>query len=142
MSKCISRPQTSRVPGLLGRMAGVGLATLLGSVGCNTATSTEMPVEMMVQLVGTVTSDASGMPIGGAVIEIFATSTNQVFGADTTDTAGEYAIAFRYVFFLSDPQSSFCPFLGFVEAPGFRIETISPACTGNEEIYDVQLAVD
>ena len=133
-----SSPQ-SRTPR---RVISVALAAMLAAAGCNTASSTETPVEMTVQLQGTVTAAATSLPIEGAAVEIVATATNQEFGVATTDAAGEYEISFLYRFFLSDPASAFCPFLGFVEAPGYRIETISPTCTGAIEIFNIQLEVE
>jgi hypothetical protein len=115
---------------------------MLASAGCNTASTTETPVEMTVQLQGTVTAAVTSLPIEGAAIEIITTATNQEFAAATTDAAGQYEISFLYRFFRSDPASAFCPFLGFVEAPGYRIETISPTCTGLVEIFDIQLEVN
>ena len=141
MPQSISRTPPSRARRMSGRMVGAGLAALLALVGCNTVTTTEQPVEMMVQLEGTVTDGATGLPIEGATIEILVTFTNEEFGAATTDAAGNYEISFLYRFFLSDPSSSFCPFLGFVEASGYSIQTISPLCTGNVEIHDVEMLV-
>ena len=137
-TKTTSSPQPRTPP----RILGVALVAMLASAGCNTASTTETPVEMLVQLQGTVTDAATSLPIEGTAIEIIATATNQEFGAAVTDAAGEYEISFLYRFFLSEPSSAFCPFLGFVEAPGYHIETISPICTGAVETYDVQLFLD
>ena len=136
-TKTTSSPQPRTPP----RILGVALVAMLASAGCNTASTTETPVEMLVQLQGTVTDAATSLPIEGTAIEILATATNQEFGAAVTNAAGEYELSFLYRFFLTDPASAFCPFLGFVEAPGYNPETISPACTGDVEIHNIELFV-
>jgi hypothetical protein len=124
------------------RILGLTGVVILMSAGCNTASTTETPVEMLVQMQGIVTDGGTSLPIDGAAIEVLATATNQEFAAATTNAAGEYELEFVYRFFLSEPSSAFCPFLAFVEAPGYNPETISPLCTGDVETHNVELAIN
>lgn len=124
------------------RLLGVMVAATLASVGCNTASTTETPVEVLVQIRGTVTNADSGLPIQGAALEVVATSTTQQFATDTTDAAGAYELSYLYRYFPSDPAASFCPFLGFVEAAGFVPETFQPQCSGFVETLDLELLVE
>jgi hypothetical protein len=120
-------------------LARTALAILVTAFfGCATSTIVTPPVqEVTVQIEGTVTELATGIPIEGALAEVRTITTGTLFAEALSDSTGAYSLTFLYRYFEGD--RNFCPFIFIISRQGYVGDTPSFDCINDVQTINVQL---